>query len=99
VGGSSPKYLIKLDLGNNVVSITSDGDIKLKANQNIELEATGDLILKGRSIKAEAQTDMNLKGLNTKLEGSASAELKGGGSMKVSSSGIMELQGSLIKLN
>lgn len=96
----SKQYSIKLSLGDDAITIDSAGDIKLVAQKNIQLEAaTGEIVLKARAIKLEAQTDLGFKGTSAKLEAQTTMDIKATGMMSINATGILELKGSLIKLN
>lgn len=102
VATKESKYSIKLDKDGQVIVINSDkeikvdskGNITIKAaqNGNITVEATGDLVLKGKSVSIEATTDAEVKGANLKLEGTAQAELKAV-TTKVAASAMLDLNG------
>jgi Rhs element Vgr protein len=79
------------DQNHNVITMDSSGmkmesplEIKIKAGTNLTLEAGAQFIIKALSLSAKASGDVT-------VEGSASA--------KLSSSGITEMKGSLIKIN
>jgi phage protein D len=81
---------IELKSGQASILITDTGDIQLKGN-NIKIEATTGLTMKGLTIDAKANTSL-------KAEGSATIELKGGGQASLQASGITEVKGSLVKI-
>jgi Rhs element Vgr protein len=68
------------------------GGITIKSAKDIIMEATGAFSLK-------AGTDVKVEGLNITQKASAAMELSGGASTKLTSSGILEIQGSLVKIN
>lgn len=92
---------IVLDEKEKSASIDSADKISLKAN-NISLE--GKLTLKGQSISVEADSGVSVKGKQVKIEATTAA-LKGqsteitGTAVKVESSGILTLKGSMTKIN
>jgi phage protein D/phage baseplate assembly protein gpV len=67
------------------ISITTDTNLSLKAGGNLALEATGNLSLKANS--------------NLTAEAGAQAGIKGAAGMKVESSAIVEVKGAMINLN
>jgi uncharacterized protein involved in type VI secretion and phage assembly len=84
---------------------TESGTVSIKGN-NVKIEATSDLTLNGTNVSAQAKAQLQVKGAETKVAGDASAELSGAMTkvsaeslMQLSSSGIAELQGSLVKIN
>lgn len=100
---------IKEDTGKNTVLINGkDEMLSIKAGKKIELiSGNAKLILDGSSnkaelsasqITAEAKQSLQITGQNLKLEGTVT-EIKGKSTMKLESSGIAEVKGSLLKLN
>lgn len=87
---------------------SKDGEISLKAKKAIFLSVDGKemirldgqsgITLSGNQIKGEAKQSLELKGQTTSISGT-SVELKGDGSVKVESSGMLEVKGSLVKIN
>ncbi len=80
--------------------LTLDGNsskLTVKAD-NIGVEAGQKLELKGQNTKLSGSST-KIDGQNVKLEAQASLGLKGSASLKAESSGIMELKGSMMKLN
>jgi uncharacterized protein involved in type VI secretion and phage assembly len=82
-------------------------DIEASKNVNIKAEAVtvnGKIVLKGQSVAIEADNDVVIKGKQIKIEGSTakingqSAEMTGA-NVKVESSGILTLKGSMAKIN
>lgn len=98
---SDGKSKISLDEKGKSVSIDGDDKISLKA-KNISLE--GKLTLKGQSVSVEADSEVSIKGKQLKIEATTAA-LKGqsteisGANVKVESSGILTLKGSMTKIN
>jgi len=68
----------------STIDITAKGDITIKATGNLSLQATGNATCKGTQIELKADATLS-------AQGSASAELK--------SSGMVTVQGSLVKIN
>lgn len=102
--------LLQDENGENGLSIDCEkGEVTLNAKNKVHIAVGGtDLILadgQGQkiemasgNIKAEASQAMNLKGQNTTVEGSM-MNLKSQGSFKAESSAILELKGSMVKIN
>ncbi|MCE7062914.1 type VI secretion system Vgr family protein [Dyadobacter sp. CY343] len=68
------------------------GQISMKASQDIKLESgTATDIKAGTELNAESTASANIKGATMTVEGDASTDIK--------SSGLINVQGSLIKLN
>jgi uncharacterized protein involved in type VI secretion and phage assembly len=95
------KQSIELDEGAGSVSVLADKKISLIAG-DISLE--GKIQTKGGSIKMEADNNYELKAKQLKVEGSniklsgQSTEIKGA-NLKVESSGLLTLKGSMTKIN
>lgn len=81
-----------IEMSSAGISFTSDKDIILKAKGNIKMEAT-------QNVEMKATADLKGEGLNLKLKGSVGLEAKGGATTKIESSGILEIKGSLVKIN
>ena len=78
---NSAKEAIVISSGDEAHTITisqADGEITIKTDGKIVLEAQQDLELKGANIKIEAQSNLEMSGANAKLEGSGQTEVKGG---------------------
>jgi phage protein D/phage baseplate assembly protein gpV len=78
---NSDKEAVVLSSGDEAHTITisqSDGEITIKTDGKIVLEAQQDLELKGVNIKIAADSSLELTGANTKLEGAGQTEVKGG---------------------
>ena len=96
--------------GENLCTMNGkDGSITVEAKKKIVLKADGKemLTLDGTGKKASLEADtieisagqaLTLKGQSTKLEGNM-VEMKSQGSFKVESSAMLELKGSMTKIN
>ena len=96
--------------GENLCTMNGkDGSITVEAKKKIVLKADGKemLTLDGTGKKASLEADtieisagqaLTLKGQSTKLEGNM-VEMKSQGSFKVESSDMLELMGSMTKIN
>lgn len=101
VSTSDGKQKIVMDEGGGAISVDADKKISMKA-QAIELN--GKLTAKGQSILLESDGNLDIKGKQIKIEGSAlkangqNTEIAGA-NVKVESSGILTLKGSMTKIN
>lgn len=68
------------------------------AADSVSIKAAQKLHLKGQNTTLEGSSSQ-IKGQNIKAEAQASLELKGTASLKAESSGIVQMKGSLVKLN
>jgi uncharacterized protein involved in type VI secretion and phage assembly len=74
------------------VTIKTDAKLSIESASDITLKSQGgDLMLEGINVKVNATASLELKGVNTTLEGS--------GMGKVASNGVLEVKGSLVKIN
>ena len=88
-----------LDSGKGTVTLDAEKKLILSVGKTavLTLEANK-LTAKSGSISIEANQSLKLKGQSVGAQGT-SMELKATGSLKASASGIMELKGSMLKLN
>jgi uncharacterized protein involved in type VI secretion and phage assembly len=89
------------------VTISSDGDINLEAKGLIKLDSKKDLMmqvsnranLKAAEIGVIGTTKCSIKAAEAELTADATLTLKGGCETKLSSGAMLEIQGSLVKIN
>ncbi|NLL17601.1 MAG: hypothetical protein GX262_01090 [Clostridia bacterium] len=94
---------------NGIVINEKDGTIQIKADKKITLSVGGsDVIsldgtgksatIKTNNVKVEAVQNLELKGQSDKIEGSM-IKINAQGSMELSSSGVTQVKGSMVKIN
>ncbi len=83
------KLLFKV--GDNT-SITVEKDSITLKSKDIKLNATGNIDLGGQNIKGAAKA-------NLEMEGKSGATIKASGSLKINSSAMLEVKGSMVKIN
>jgi uncharacterized protein involved in type VI secretion and phage assembly len=76
----------------NVVKVGAKGDVTVTTQGKVTVEATGDLVLKGRAVTIEASTSLAVKGQSVAIEGTSQAELKGARTT-VAGSAMLDLDG------
>lgn len=76
---------------NGDFSVTAKGKVTIKSTQDMTLEATGNGKFKGMQLALEGVSKGELKAPMVDINGSGQAALK--------SSGILQIQGSLVKIN
>lgn len=82
------------------ISIQCGGaSLEIDQGGNVTLRAKGTLDLSGREITLSAQGRLTAKGQQVKVSGGMTAEISGQTRLQLSSSGITEVTGSVIKLN
>lgn len=82
---------MKLQCGGAELSIDDQG--------NIRLSTGGDLTLSAKTVTLEAQTDLAVKGQQAELSGSMKATVSGQSGLELTSGGVTEVKGNLVKLN
>lgn len=93
----SQKITIK---ANKDMDITVGGNLKIDVTGNIDIKSTGNTAIKATGTGAfEATQAMSIKGLSLAMQANTTAELKANASLSLSSSGMAELKGSLVKIN
>ncbi|MEV0679698.1 VgrG-related protein [Actinosynnema sp. NPDC050436] len=101
-------FSVKLDQKAQVVEVTSGKAVAVRARNGITIDAgTGPLELKGQKITARAQADVEVAaGAVLELKGAAGAKVEGAtvsvagqGQTEVTSSGVLTVRGSLVKIN
>lgn len=88
--------------GGNKVTISDDKKGITMEDQNgnkIEMNDSGIKISSQTAIEIKATSDLKLQGANLTLAGDSSLAMSGSGSSKLESSGMLELKGSMVKIN
>jgi phage protein D/phage baseplate assembly protein gpV len=67
VSTSDGAHVIRLDQSERTVAVESSGDVIVKANGNLTIEAVGSVELKGQSMKLEASGPVQIKGAQVQL--------------------------------
>lgn len=104
------KITIGDDKGDNSLVIDSkNGAMTLNAAKKLEIKVNGNVLasfdgtskavkVEGGKIDLNASQGLNAKGSNTQISGSSLA-IKGDGSVKIESSGMAQIKGSMVKIN
>lgn len=93
---AAKKLVLQVDKKDIVTLEGGGGSAKVKTGQ-ISVEADQSLKLKGQTTDVEGNS-LNAKGQNVKMEGNM-LSLAGKGTLKAESSGMMQLKGSMVKIN
>lgn len=97
-----------LDMENDTITLSAGKGLNLKCGGaelsiddqgNITLSTSGDLSLGAKKITLEAQTNLSAKGQQAELSGSVKAAVSGESQLDLTSSGIAQVKGSMVKLN
>ncbi len=92
ISSGDGKFVVKLDQKSQNIEITSGKTINVKARNGITVDAgTGPLELKGQKVSVKAQTELTAEGAQVKIAGQAQTE--------VTSSGVLTVKGSIVKIN
>lgn len=93
------KNQILLDAKGGQITVSADKKLSFKAGgKEILVMDSNKASLKAGTVKLEAQQSLGVKGQSCKYEG-ASVEMKASGTLKLESSGITQVKGSMLKLN
>ncbi len=96
--------------GKTKITMNQDGDVTVEAKGAMKLKATKEMTLEGQKVNIKGKTGVKMEAqmgnLDCKaklgkatIQGKLGAEVSGTASAKVQSTGIVEVQGTLIKLN
>jgi Rhs element Vgr protein len=97
----------KIIMNNKGITISSNKDIKLEAKGMIKLDSKKELILlgnnkavlKGTEISINGTSKCTIKAAQAELTADATLTMKGAAQTNLNSDGILEIQGSLVKIN
>lgn len=90
---------VKLDAEKAMTLTCGGASIEIDKEGNIFIKAKGKLELSGQEIIMDAKSKLSAKGQQVELSGSAGAKLSGQSQLEVSSGGVTQVKGSMIKLN
>ncbi len=85
------KTKITLGIGSEEAVMIDKNTVRIKS-KDIKNEAQNGFVADAQNVKLAAKANVN-------IEGKAGADLKAGGSMKLQSNGILEVKGSMVKIN
>ncbi|MFZ4507733.1 MAG: VgrG-related protein [Fimbriimonas sp.] len=87
--------------GNSVKIESTHGDITIKANGVVTIDAMGDIILKSKAnVSIQAMANMELKATGTgKFEAMGQLDIQGTAGTNVKSAAMVVVQGTLVKIN
>jgi len=84
ISNPDEKFCLKISESDKKVEIVSDGDVVVNAQQNVQVEAKGNVTVTGQQVEVNAKT-------NAKITASAN--------MNLEASGVMTIKGATIQLN
>jgi uncharacterized protein involved in type VI secretion and phage assembly len=90
---------IEITSSDNGIAITADGDIKLTAKGKVAVDATGDATVDAQNATVTAKQDASITATaQLKLKG-ATVAIESDAQMDIKSSGVLVINGSLVKIN
>ena len=81
------------------MSLESQAKGNIKTQSDLVMEATGNSKLTGAQLALEGKGKSELKGAQVAVKGSGQTEVSASGQLALKSSGITQIQGSLVKIN
>lgn len=90
---------IKLAAGKKLTVTCGGASIVFDSSGNISIEAKGKLALSGQEIDLDAKGKLAAKGQQAEVTGSMAAKVSGQSQLELSSSGVTQVKGSMVKLN
>ncbi len=88
--------------GKKIVASDHDGTVEIsdENNNSIVMDSQGITIKSDGKIEIKAQRDLNLEGMmSTNIKAGTSFKAEGSAGAEISSSGVVEINGSLVKIN
>lgn len=74
-------------------------ELSIDDKGNVAISTSGDLSVSAKKVSLEAQTDFTAKGQQAELSGSMKAAVSGQSQLDLTSSGVTQVKGSMVKLN
>lgn len=90
---------IKLSAGKELSIACGGASITLDSDGNITVKAKGTLDMSGKEVKASATQKAAVTGQSVELSGTQGVKVEGKGKLDLTSSGMTQVKGSMIKLN
>lgn len=90
---------IVLSAGKKLTVTCGGATLEIDSSGNISIQSKGKLELSGQEITLNAQSKLTAKGQQVEVSGGMTTNVTGQTQLQMSSSGITEVKGSMIKLN
>lgn len=90
---------VQLAAGKELTITCGGASIAIDSDGNVTIEAKGDLTLSGQNITLSAKSKVSAGGQDAELTGSMSTKVEGQGQLELTSGGITQVKGSMVKLN
>ncbi|WP_438297509.1 VgrG-related protein [Streptomyces sp. HUAS TT7] len=93
------KLQIKMDQNDTLITVQSDGKVKIAAKSGITVDAgNAPLELKGQSVDVNAQQNLKLSGMQVEVSGTK-VDVSADTTAKFSGTAVAEISGALVKIN
>jgi len=90
---------IKLSAGKELTITCGGASIAIDSSGNITVKAKGTLDLSGQDVSVSGKNKLSAKGQTAEMTGSMSAKVEGKSKLDLTSSGVTQVKGSMVKLN
>lgn len=90
---------IKLAAGKKLTITCGGASIAFDSGGNLSVQAKGKLTLGGQEISLDAKGKLSVMGQQTEVTGSMAAKVSGQSQLELTSGGITQVKGSMVKLN
>lgn len=90
---------LSLSAGKTLTIACGGASITLDGDGNIALKAKGKLELGGQDVSIAAQSSLTARGRQAELTGDMSAKVSGQSQLELSSGGVTQVKGGMVKLN
>ncbi len=90
---------VRLSAGKKLTISCGGASIVFDSEGNITVKAKGTLDMSGKDVKVSAAQKVSVKGQSVELSGAQSAKVEGKGKLDLTSSGVTQVKGSMVKLN
>jgi len=100
--------LLLLDIENDAIQLSAGKELTIAcggacitfdSSGNITVQAKGTLELSGQDVTVRGKNKLSVQGQTAEVTGSLSAKVEGKSKLDLTSSGITQVQGSMVKLN
>lgn len=90
---------IRLAAGKTLAITCGGASISFDSSGNLSIQAKGKLALSGQEIALDAKGKLSAKGQQAEITGAMAAKVQGQSQLELSSNGITQVKGNMVKLN
>ena len=90
---------IKLAAGKKLTITCGGASITFDSSGNLSVQTKGKLALSGQEIALDAKGRLTAKGQQAEMTGSMAAKVSGQSQLELSSGGVTQVKGGMVKLN